>query len=311
MRRRLVVMALAAAVVVSTPLTSVSAGGNVAPPGSRSHGLSYAERAADWWRWAIALPASGHPLFSEGNVDCSVGQSAHVWYLAGAFAPAPPADVPERTCDIPSGTALFLPLGNVDCSTLEADPFFGANEAELRTCVRQFGFTDLHASVDGAEIDNLNSFLVESPLFSVVPPVARKHPRRPRWDRGRFRGPRSARAVATAIGWHPQGCVRRHHHAWRRCVRAQCHLSANGFAARSLSDKLTATGSPILHDVGVGECEPRALSEPVDGGRGGPKKYAGRMSPPPRRVTSSSSMWLPPVSGCLPRDHGGQQRSDC
>ncbi len=152
MKRRLVVMVLVAAVVVvSTPLASVSAGGNVAPPGSRSHGLSYAERAAAWWRWAIALPASGHPLVSEGNVDCSVGQSGHVWYLAGAFAPAPPARATERTCDIPSGTALFLPLVNVDCSTLEADPFFGANEAELRACVRRFGFTDLHASVDGVE----------------------------------------------------------------------------------------------------------------------------------------------------------------
>jgi hypothetical protein len=170
-KRRLVVMALVAAVTVSTPLASVSAGGNVAPPGSRSHGLSYAERAAAWWRWAIALPASGHPLFSEGNVDCSLGQSGHVWYLAGSFAPAPPDDATIRTCDIPSGTALFLPLVNVDCSTLEADPFFGANEAELRACVRRFGFTDLHASVDGAEIDNLNRFMVESPLFSVVPPV--------------------------------------------------------------------------------------------------------------------------------------------
>jgi hypothetical protein len=168
MKRTLAAMALVATVVVNSPSASVSAGGNVAPPGSRSHGMSYAERAAAWWRWAIALPASGHPLFSSGNVDCSVGQSDHVWYLAGAFAPAPD---PPRACDIPSGTALFLPLVNVDCSTLEADPFFGANEAELRACVRQFGFTDLHASIDGAEIDNLNSFLVESPLFSVVPPV--------------------------------------------------------------------------------------------------------------------------------------------
>jgi hypothetical protein len=171
MKRRLVVTALVASALVSTPPASVSAGGNVAPPGSRSHGLSYAERAAAWWEWAIALPASGHPLVSAGNVDCSVGQSGHVWHLAGAFAPAPPAPSTVRACDIPSGTALFLPLVNVDCSNLEADPFFGANEAELRACVRQFGFTDLHASVDGAEIANLNRFLVESPLFSVVPPV--------------------------------------------------------------------------------------------------------------------------------------------
>jgi hypothetical protein len=164
-------MALVAAVVASALPASVSAGSKVAPPGSRSHGLSYAERAAAWWQWAIALPSTDHPLFSEGDVDCSVGQSGHVWHLAGSFAPAPPAPATERTCDIPSGTALFLPLVNVDCSTLEADPFFGANEAELRDCVRQFGFTDLHASVDGVEIGNLSRFLVESPLFSVVPPV--------------------------------------------------------------------------------------------------------------------------------------------
>jgi hypothetical protein len=172
--KRTIVAVILLAGMAAMPAAAVAgrgdAGAAIASPSSRSYGKSYADFAAEWWQWAISLPASGHPLFSSGSVDCSTGQSGHVWNLAGAFVTS--GDPTERSCAIPSGTALLLPLVNVECSTLEPPPFFGADEAGLRACVQEFEFTDLHASVDGVEIGDLDRFLVEwSPLFGILPPA--------------------------------------------------------------------------------------------------------------------------------------------
>ncbi len=74
------------------------------------------------------MPKASNPILQEGNVDCGVGQQGHVWFLTGTFNES---GVVSRTCRIPAGTALFFPVLNVECSTLEAPPFFGADAAGL------------------------------------------------------------------------------------------------------------------------------------------------------------------------------------
>jgi hypothetical protein len=77
----------------------------------------------------------------------------------------------ERSCTIPSGTALFFPVINAECSTVEPPPFFGSNEAELRACVHAFSFPVLHASIDGVPLANLASYEIDSPLFTFTLPA--------------------------------------------------------------------------------------------------------------------------------------------
>jgi len=77
-----------------------------------------------------------------------------------------------RDCTVPAGKALFFPIINVECSTLEAPPFYGGNEAELRACVEQdlFQLRNVFAVIDGVALQGLDRYLVESPVFTFQVP---------------------------------------------------------------------------------------------------------------------------------------------
>lgn len=60
-----------------------------------------------WWQWALNFPSADNPIQQDGYVDCSAGQSGKVWFLAGTFG-----ESVERTCSIPEGRALFVPIIN-------------------------------------------------------------------------------------------------------------------------------------------------------------------------------------------------------
>src|SRR5262245_25468283 len=108
MRVRLLLVlatALIGAVFVGRPaygVTSTTAG--VIPPQAKPHGMSYGAWSAAWWQWLYALPvhdSTGQLLnpaafpFEPGPptpVNCTAGQTGHVWFLAGTFAATPNPD---------------------------------------------------------------------------------------------------------------------------------------------------------------------------------------------------------------------------
>ena len=138
----------------------------VLPPGSSAHGRSYEEWNARWWKWFLELPAdANHP--ANGG-DCSTGQLGRVWFLLGLPGPS------IIHCTVSPGTTLFFPIINTECSNLEAPPFFGATEAERRSCAEGImdGAADLSAKIDGVSLQNLSRYRVSSPNFHfTVPPV--------------------------------------------------------------------------------------------------------------------------------------------
>ena len=138
----------------------------VLPPHASAYGKSLAEWTAVWWQWAIALPIDNHPLFD--TAPCGTGQSGKVFFLGGAFT----GTATTRDCTVPLGKAILLPIINVECSTVEPPPFHGDNEAELRACAKAFldSGTAVSANIDGREVQNLNSYRVQSPLFDFSAP---------------------------------------------------------------------------------------------------------------------------------------------
>lgn len=146
---------------------------DVAPIDSTPYGLTYGEWSALHWQWLFSLPVDAHPLFD--NADCSTGQfDDDVWFLGGTFASievAPGVIVGEadRECTIPSGTALFFPLIDVECSTIEGN---GETEAELRDCanfIADFIVPEsVFLEVDGRSSD-VEFHRAESPLFTIGP----------------------------------------------------------------------------------------------------------------------------------------------
>jgi hypothetical protein len=163
----LAVMALSVALTaVARPPAGKGNQGNpgIAPPQSSSHGMSYADWSAEWWKWAVSMPMDHHPLAE--TADVSEGQAGSVWFLGGSFVTAEVV----RNCTIPTGKALFFPVLNTECSTIEPEPFTGETEAELRACAK--GWVDGaigFCTIDGVPVQNLGQYRVQSPLFTFGP----------------------------------------------------------------------------------------------------------------------------------------------
>jgi hypothetical protein len=167
------ITALVLAVLIATIPANLAAAPNsnprILPPNSAPHGHTYGEWSARWWQWTVSLPQDQNPSFDEtGCANGANGQLGPVWFLTGVINVS---GTVTRDCTVPAGKALFFPVINTECSTLEGAPFHGDNEAELRTCAKSFQLGDLFAVIDGVAVQDLDRYLVESPLFTfTVPP---------------------------------------------------------------------------------------------------------------------------------------------
>ena len=172
MRRMLTVRIAVAIVSAVAVLTLVSGTAQaqanpnprVFPVGSHPFGASYAEWSARWWQWAFSTPSTSGGPFAAGAINCGLHQPAHVWFLS---APFNATGTVERSCTVPNGTALFIPVLNVECSNQEQDPFFGATPQDRKACVEKplFRIGALSATVDGQPLRQLNNYVVTSPDF--------------------------------------------------------------------------------------------------------------------------------------------------
>ena len=134
--------------VVFAALLFGPAAAMAAPPAARK---PPAPLTALWWQTVLSMP--GDPLDR-----CDLGRR-DVVFLAGTTGGAA-----TRSCTIPAGTSILVPLINVECSTAESN---GDTPAELRACARGFAeqFTDLSLTIDGGAVAELQQFRVHSQVF--------------------------------------------------------------------------------------------------------------------------------------------------
>src|SRR5262245_54265141 len=90
----------------------------IAPIGTRPEGQTYGRWAAEWWQWALGIPAAGNPLIDTTGEDCAQRQVDNVWFLAGSVS----GDPVVRTCEIPLGKSLFFPIINTFYGAFLNDP---------------------------------------------------------------------------------------------------------------------------------------------------------------------------------------------
>jgi hypothetical protein len=136
------------------------------PLDSKPYGLTYGEWTAKWWQWTISIPKDINPGGDTTGKDCALKQSGPVWFLAGTFGGAA-----TRTCTIPAGKAIMLPLINAECDYL-AKPNL-KTEQQLLACAKSEneGITGLDATVDGVKTQSLQNYRVQSPLFNFTYPT--------------------------------------------------------------------------------------------------------------------------------------------
>jgi hypothetical protein len=132
---------------------------------------SLRELSAQWWQWALSIPAASNPLADATGANCMVGQRGPVWFLAANLTGTPVV----RTCTIPEGVALFFPVFNVfffnspDCAQ---DPPRDFSVAESRASLAPLidAATGLSVLLNNRPIGKLRR--VRSEVFtSVLPPA--------------------------------------------------------------------------------------------------------------------------------------------
>jgi hypothetical protein len=161
-------------------LASCGGGGSSSPaPGSPldptqpHYGKTYGDWSAAWWIWLYAQPGSTNPLLDSTGAQCAEGQdgSSGVFFLVGDTGGAV-----ERSCTVPSGLALFFPIINFAADNAGVPPAQQVDDAglisTLNTDMAGVVTTDLHASLDGADIPNLASYVVMPPVeYSYAVPA--------------------------------------------------------------------------------------------------------------------------------------------
>jgi hypothetical protein len=167
----LVVIIAIALMMLFAPLDSLSAYGTsqdklVYPPDSKPFGLSYGNWSTQWWQWALSTPGNESLINDRTGEYCSVGQdNPNVFFLAGSGGGAA-----ERTCTVPVGKGILIPVLNAEYSYAEFPDL--KSETDLRNAVHgdMDGARNLKLIVDGKEIRNLSQFRVDSPIFNFSTP---------------------------------------------------------------------------------------------------------------------------------------------
>ena len=166
-RSGLVVIGALVALIGATVAFAGNPSPGVLPSNSPPSGKTFEELNASWWQWFFSVPASKNPGLAEnGAVDCRVGQSGKVWFLAGKFLSG---GTFIRSCTIPVGRALFIPLINSWADNV-CNNGIGKNLPpqtvdQLHDFAESLAIpsTNLHASIDDSP---LLSQRAKSPVFS-------------------------------------------------------------------------------------------------------------------------------------------------
>ena len=142
---------------------------NIFPPGSKPYGLTFAEHQKNFWKWVLEIPANESPVNDRTGEKCANGQSntnSSVFYLSMNIG-----GTSERTCKVPVGKGLLIPVMQVEWSDKEAP---GASVEELHKSAKkdQDSVNSLYLKIGDKEYkyDNLIKYRTHTDVFEVVFP---------------------------------------------------------------------------------------------------------------------------------------------
>jgi hypothetical protein len=135
--------------VIYSTLTPIAASNSLSilPPDSEPYGLTYDEHAQNFWKWLLSIPANESPMDDTKGDKCTVGQTntnSSIFYLG------PGEGKMERTCTVPAGKGLLIPVMEVEQSDKELP---GASVEVLTNAAKkdQDSVNSLYLKVDNEE----------------------------------------------------------------------------------------------------------------------------------------------------------------
>lgn len=167
MKVRYSALFLAISLAIGTTQIIMSAYGQGNNPGvyskeSSPFGIPYSEWIHRWWQWNTGTPASIHPRDNFTEQKCTSNQNGPVWFLPDILT-----GKEERTCSIPAGKAIIVPLLTGDCHNDGTPPIM--NDDELRKCAKEGDeFGAISATLDGQKIQNLESYRTQTGFYNIT-----------------------------------------------------------------------------------------------------------------------------------------------
>jgi hypothetical protein len=157
------VILVSSIMVIISPYSASVRADNINPgvysKDSVPYGVPYGEWMAKWWNWTLSIPKGEHPRDDYTPEKCSANQDGPVWFLADQLGGRE-----ERTCTIPEGKAILIPLLTGECAY---DAPEVKNDNDLRRCAMagdEYGVVE--ATVDGVKLKDVESYRTQSGFFN-------------------------------------------------------------------------------------------------------------------------------------------------
>jgi len=138
-------------------------------PEDKPYGLSYEEHAENFWKWLVSNPVEENPELDLTGEKCTRGQqnsTSPIFYLSGSGVED--ADVTERTCEVPSGKGILIPLMVVEYSDKEIP---NATIEDLSRIAKndQDGVTSMYLRLDDKEyqMEELSKYRIHTNAFEL------------------------------------------------------------------------------------------------------------------------------------------------
>lgn len=128
--------------------------------------------SAEWWQWALSIPAATNPLGDSTGAYCMVGQRGPTWFLAGRDKPGMPT---QRTCTVPANSPLFFPVinsvwvntpGGSECDN---EPVYTVAELRAKVAPAIDGATGISVMLNNRQVKDVRR--VKSKAFAAVFPA--------------------------------------------------------------------------------------------------------------------------------------------
>ena len=130
---------------------------------SAPYSIPYGDWLAKWWQWSFSIRVAEHPRDAYTPEKCAINQEGPVWFLADQLGGRE-----ERTCTIPAGKAIFVPLLVGVCDYGESDV---KSDEDLRRCAMEGNeYGVIEATVDGVKLKNLEQYRTQSGFFNITIP---------------------------------------------------------------------------------------------------------------------------------------------
>ena len=156
-------------VILSFAVSSIipSAQGDNINPGvfsidSKPYGTTYVDWTVRWWQWIFSIPEMNHPSLDLTGEKCAIGQQGPVWFLTQTFGGRA-----ERTCTVPAGKAILIPIITGECDYLNSPDV--TTESGLIGCAMEGNEgAVMEFTIDGMRLKNLENYRVHSQVFNLT-----------------------------------------------------------------------------------------------------------------------------------------------